>query len=278
MAVIVARRKLTEGVRNLVLFIGSLVMLFPVFWLLTCAVKTNAEITAIPLKLFPERIRWENFPNMFNRINMARYYLNSIIFAGISTITVVFSGSLAGYIFAKYRFKGKEVVFLVVLSVMMLPFPVLLVPLYVIMANLGWVDTFAGLIAPGAVTAFGIFLMRQFIASIPTDLILSMRIDGSSEVGIWTRLILPNTKPALASLSIFCFMANWDNFLWPLVISTTEKTRPLTVGLAMFVDEWWIEYNLMMAGSVIAVLPVLIVFFIAQQQLIEGITLSGLKS
>jgi multiple sugar transport system permease protein len=251
-------------------------MLFPMLWMILSSLKTNAEITMVPLVFFPKNLQWKNFSTMVAQINMPRLFLNSLIFSGTTTISVTLTGSLAGFIFAKYRFRGKEFLFMLVLSVMMLPFTVLLVPLYIIMANLQWVDTFQGLIAPSFVTAFGIFLMRQFITSIPTDLIMSMRIDGSSELGIWSRLILPNTKPAMASLAVFTFMQHWDSFLWPLVITNTERTRILPLGVAMFFQEFLVDYNLVMAAAVVSVLPVLVLYFAAQKQLVEGLTLSGL--
>ena len=272
------KSRISNSIIHTILIASSAIMLFPFLWMISSAFMSNAEITAVPIKWIPSRLRWENFSEMFERINMARYFLNSCIFAGVSTFSVVMSSSLAGFIFAKYDFFAKNVIFMLVLSVMMVPFALLLVPLYVVMSRLHWVNTFAGLIVPNSVMAFGIFLMRQFISGMPNDLIYSMRIDGSSEIGIWTRLILPNMKAALSSLSVFAFMFTWDMFLWPLVITSSDKVQPLTVGLAMFNEEWWSQYNLVMAGSLIAVMPILIIFFFAQKQFIEGITLSGLKT
>ncbi len=271
------QEKIEKAVINVFLFIISLIMLFPAFWLASSAFMSNAEITSIPVRLVPEYPHWENFPQLFQRFNIARFYLNSFIFAGCATLLVVFSSSLAGFIFAKYNFRFKNFLFIIVLSVMMLPISVSLVPLYVILAKFKMIDTFAGLIIPNAVMSFAIFLMRQFILSIPDDLIYSMRIDGSSEIGIWGRLIIPSTKPALASITIFAFMFTWDQFLFPLIVSTTARTRPLVVALSMFQQEWWADYNLMMAGSLLAVLPLVIIYFFAQRQFIEGITLTGIK-
>jgi len=182
-----------------------------------------------------------------------------------------------GYVFAKFEFPGRNVIFLMILSTMMIPFAVTIIPLFLVIARIGWVDSHLALIIPGLYNAFGIFLMRQFTLGIPNELREAAIMDGCSEFRTYWSIILPQCKSALAALGIFTFMASWNDFLWPLIVLQSYKKFTLSVGLAMFSQQWWTNYGLSMAGATIAVIPVLIVFLIFQRQFIHGIVLTGLK-
>ncbi|HPC78131.1 MAG TPA: carbohydrate ABC transporter permease, partial [bacterium] len=187
------------------------------------------------------------------------------------------TSSFVGYVFAKFNFWGKEVIFMMILSTMMIPFAVTMIPLYLIISKLGWINSHLALIIPGLYSTFGIFLMRQFMSSIPNELREAAIVDGCGEFRTFWSIILPQCKPVLAALGIFTFMWNWDNFLWPLIVLNNEDKFTLPVGLSMFSQQWWTNYGLVMAGATISVIPVLIVFFIFQKQFIQGIVLTGLK-
>jgi len=206
-----------------------------------------------------------------------RYFLNSVVVALCTVVSVLFTSTLAGYAFAKFSFPGKRILFLFVLSTMMIPFQIRMVPLYIMVNSWKLSDTYTGLILPGLVDAFGIFLMRQFIASIPNDLIDAARIDGASEPGIFLRMILPLVQPALSALAIFTLIGNWEAFLWPLLITNKEYMRTLPIGLASFSGRYLSRFDLQMAASTIAILPMIVMFFVLQRRFIQGVTLTGLK-
>lgn len=260
-----------------VLTIGSIVMMTPFVWMILSSFKKLSEIIRIPPTFFPHEFVLTNYPRVMNMIPIWRYFLNSILVAVVVTFIVLLTSSWAGYVFSKLEFKGKEIIFYSILSTMMIPFFVLLLPLYLMMIRLRWLDSYFGLILPQSVSVFGIFLMRQFMHEIPTSLINAAKIDGASEVRIYYSIILPLTKPALSALGIFTFMWNWDSFLWPLVIISKVEMRTLPLGIAQL--SFWVgkSYDLVLAASVMAVIPLIIVFLFFQKNFIKGITLSGLK-
>ncbi|MBA7542099.1 L-arabinose transport system permease protein AraQ [subsurface metagenome] len=260
----------------LALFSGLIVMALPFYWMIITAFKPPWEAIQYPPTWIPHEIDLTNIVKVWGEY-FDRYYLNSVIVACSVTVFVLFTSSLAGFIFAKYDFAGKELLFLLVLSTMMIPFQVIMISLFMIMMWLHWIDRLRAMIVPGMVSAFGIFLMRQFISTIPNDLLDAARIDGYSDFGIYFRLIIPNIKPVLSALAIFTFMWSWNDFLWPLVITNSIRSRTLTVGLAMYTLKWWTQYNLVMAGSLLVIGPVVIVFLILQKKFVTGITLSGMK-
>lgn len=262
----------------LILILGAIIMLLPFVWMLSASSKTMAEIFQLPPRWLPATLTLKNYQQVFAEQPLfGRFFLNSVIVAAFTVVSVLITSSLAGYAFAKFDFPGKNLLFVLFLSSMMIPFQVRMVPLYIMVSDWHLTDTYAGLILPGLVEAFGIFLMRQFITSIPNDLLDAARIDGASEPRIVLQILLPLLRPALSALAIFTLIGNWEAFLWPLLITNAEEMRTLPIGLASFAGRYIQRVDLEMAAATIAILPMVIVFFLLQKRFIEGITLSGLK-
>lgn len=262
-----------------ILLLGCTFTLMPFLWMVSTSFKSATEIVKLPPTLIPEKITLQSYQTIFNdpRVPLARFYLNSIIVTASVVLMVLFTSSLAGYVFAKYQFFGKNVVFTLLLASMMIPFQVMMIPLYLILVRLKITDSLLGLIVPGATSAFGIFLMRQFIESIPSELIDAARIDGASEFGIYSRIILPQMSAALATLGIFQFMGTWNDYLWPLIVITTTEKRTLPIMLTWYNSQHGARFDLTMAASVLVVLPVLVVYFLFQRWVVRGIALTGFK-
>ena len=256
----------------------GLFMVLPLFWMVSIASKPLSEVFVLPINLIPKDFAlFESINSAMHRLPVLRFYFNSAFVATLSTLGQLLFCSLAGWGFAKYNFWGRDILFTVVLSVSMVPFIVLVIPLFIVVRDIGWLDSYAGLIAPSLVTPFGIFLMRQFITDLPNELIDVARIDGSSEAGIYVRIVLPLIKPATATLSIIAFLASWDSFLWPLVIITSTELYPLTLGLGKFQGEHYTIWNELMAVALVSVLPSLIVYIVFQRYFVKGIVMSGIK-
>lgn len=221
----------------------------------------------------PESLRFDNFATIFEEAPIARFVLNSVIMAGAITLSHLVFDPLVRYVLAKFDFPFKNALFLVILATLMVPFFVRMIPLYVLMSNIGWLDSYQGLIVPFLMDAYGIFLMRQFIAPLPNELIDAARVDGASELRTFLQVILPQTKPALAVLGLFTFVDQWNEFLWPLVATSRPEMRTMTVGLSLYLTLW----NLTAAGAVILFIPTIILFFISQRYLVRGIALTGLR-
>lgn len=268
-------KHLGQALTYLLLLAGAAVTIFPFLWMLATAFKNPQEIYNI--SLIPENPTLANFQKIFNQTPFARWYLNSVIVATITTVSVAFFDSLVGYILAKVQFKGREIIFFAILSSIMIPTEMLIIPWYIGATKLAITDTYLGVMFPGLITAFGIFLMRQFMDSIPSDLLDAGRIDGLGEFGIFWKIALPSVRPALAALCIFTFLGNWNAFLWPVIAIESPEMRTIPVGLSFFSYENFNQYELVMAGATLAVVPVLIVFAIFQKQIIKGITLTGIK-
>ncbi len=274
--------RIPKGVAHIPLYIiliaGAILMLLPFAWMISASFKTLAEALQVPPQWLPSTLSLRNYQEVFNQQPLfGRFFLNSVIVAVVTVISVLITSSLAGYAFAKFNFPGKNLLFVFFLSTMMIPFQVRMVPLFVMVSDWHLTDTYAGLILPGLVEAFGIFLMRQFITSIPNDLIDAARIDGASEPRIVVQILLPLLRPALSALAIFTLIGNWEAFLWPLLITNAEEMRTLPIGLALFAGRYIERVDLEMAAATIAILPMVVVFFLLQKRFIEGITLSGLK-
>jgi multiple sugar transport system permease protein len=260
------------------LLVLSAVMLAPLVWMIGGAMKSNGEVMAIPIQWLPSEIRLaQNYRDMMGRIPYTRYYLNSVIVAVFATAGSVFFSALIGYGLAKFEFPGKRYFFGFIMATMMVPSQLTLIGLYVVVKNLGWLNTYHGLIVPEMLTAFGIFLMRQSMLVIPDELIDAARIDGSGEFRIFTAIVLPLVKPALATLAILAGTAHWDSFLWPLIVISDKRLYTLPVGLRFFLSDYGSYYNELMLGSLLALLPVLAMFLIFQRQFIRGVINSGLK-
>jgi multiple sugar transport system permease protein len=259
------------------LSIGALLMLAPLLWMVFASFMSLKEILSIPPVLIPGEINFGNYKEVFSQIPFFRFFCNSVIVAVITIISVLLTSALGGYAFAKFDFPGKKILFLLVLGTMMIPFQVRMIPLYVMLHNWGWTDSYKGLIIPGLVEAFGIFLMRQFMQSIPNDLLDAARIDGASEPYIFFRIVLPLTGPALSALTIFTLIGNWESFLWPMIVTNSERLYTLPIGLAMFSGRYISHTEIQMAAATLTVLPLVVAFLILQKKFIQGVALTGLK-
>ncbi len=272
------RAHLAQFATYLILTIGALIILFPLAWAVSSSLKPNVDVFKIPMEWIPREVHPENYILPFKDHAFGTYFLNSLFAATCVMLLSLALSSLAGFSLAKYTYFGRDFAFLAILSTLMLPVQVILVPLYLVVRNLGWLNSYQGLIIPQAVTAFGIFLMRQHIMTIPDDFLDAARMDGASELGILWWVIVPMSRPALAAVAIFSFLGNWDSLLWPLVVVTKDSLRTLPLGISLFFSEYASTYNQALAVAIIVMLPVLIVFIIMQKQFIEGLARSGLRS
>lgn len=263
---------------HLLLLFGVLIMLFPFVWMFLSAFKPEQEILSVPPAIFPVKPVWDNFVQVYNRIPIFRYFKNSVLVAGISTIFVLVTSAFAGTVFAKYSFPFKNVLFIMVLGTTMIPFETYMIPFYIMVSKAGLVDTYTGIISPLIITSFGIFLMRQHVASIPDDLMNAARIDGCSELGVFWNIILPLSKSVLSALAIFSFMFGWAFFVWPLIITNSADHFVMEVGLTMFQNQYTVEYGPLMAGTLLSVIPPLLVFIFLRRKIISGMAMSGMKS
>lgn len=253
-------------------------MVGPFVWMAISSFKTGFEIVQIPPTLWPHSPTLENYRVVLTSVPFLRYFGNSLLVSTTVTAGVLFTSALSGYVFAKFAFPGRQFLFFLVLSTLMVPFELVMIPLYLIMLKLHLVNTYWALILPGCVRVFGIFLMRQFMMQIPTELIEAARIDGSGEFQTFWRIILPQVRPALATVGIFTFMTTWNDYLWPLVAIDSMELRTLPVGLAMLTTKQFAtRYDLSMAGATLAVVPVMLVFLFLQKYFVKGMTLTGLK-
>jgi alpha-1,4-digalacturonate transport system permease protein len=261
----------------LVLCATSFLFLLPFLWMLSTALKTPAEVTAKEIQLLPERLNWSNFSNALDTAPFAGYLGNSLIVSILAVALTVFINCLAGYAFAKYKFKGKNILFMIVLSTLIIPVQITMVPNFYILKYLDWINTYAGLIVPRAAEAFGLFLARQYMMNIPDSLIESARIDGAGEFTIFRKVILPNVKPLIAVLVIFTFMWRWNELAWPLIAVSEQSMYTVQLGLAMVKGEHFIEWPQLMSLTLLSVIPMLIVFLIFQRYFIQGMVSSGMK-
>lgn len=259
------------------LTLGSAVMLLPLAWMLSAALKPLPEVMRVPPTWIPEQPTLNNFVAVFSQFPIARYLFNTLLVSTVVVASVLLTSAMAGYALAKFRFRWAQALFLLFLTSLMIPFQVRMIPMYKMMIQADLVDTYLGLVFPWLVDAFGIFLMRQFMVTIPKDYIEAARIDGASEWRIFFRVVLPQAKPGLAALAIFTFTNIWEEYLWPLIMSGSDATRTLPVGLQYFNEQYVTNIHYQMAAASLAVAPMLIVFFMLQKHFVEGITLTGLK-
>lgn len=258
-----------------ILLIGGLGMIFPFVWMAVSSIKHAQDIYS--LSLIPTSPTLDNYREVLDETRYVRWFVNSAIVAGITTASVAFFDSLTGYVLAKFNFPLKNLIFIGILSTLMVPTEMLVIPWYVMSIKLHWTDSYWGIMFPGVISAFGVFLMRQFFMGVPNDLIDAARLDGFSEFRIFWKIALPQVKPALASLCIFTFLGNWNAYIWPLIVTRSEDMRTLPVGIAFFSSEAASKFHLIMAAASLATIPVLLVFVIFQRQIIKGVVLSGLK-
>jgi multiple sugar transport system permease protein len=267
----------SKGFTYLFLAFTVLVALFPFLYMVSLSLQTEADIfSGLPI-IIPPEAQYSNYVDIFELAPFARFILNSLIVAGGITIAHLIFDPLAGYAFAKLHFPGRNILFILVLSTLMIPFFVRMIPLFMMMAKIQWLDTYQGLIAPFMMSAYGIFLMRQFMQPIPTELTDAGRIDGCSEFGLYWRIVLPQCRPALATLALLTFVFQWNEFIWPLIVVRTTAMRPVTIGLTLFNQEFFTQWNYTAAGAVIIFIPSLLLFLFTQRFLVKGVVLSGMK-
>jgi multiple sugar transport system permease protein len=250
----------------------------PTIYMFSASLMTSQELFSPSIKLFPSNPQFRNYVEVFNRFSFGRYLFNSIVVSGGVVILNLIFCPLVGYSLAKFSYPGRNVLFTFIMSTIMVPFTAILVPLYLIVRSLGWINTYQALIVPFAMSAVGIFLMRQFMFAIPNDYIDAARIDGASELTIYVRIVLPICQPPMVTLAILTFIGTWDELLWVLVTTTSDQLRTLPIGLAKFVEAYQTRWELIMTGSVVAALPMLLVFIVLQRRFLAGMaSLSGLK-
>jgi multiple sugar transport system permease protein len=269
----------------------AVIMVFPLLWMLSTSLKLPAEQFIFPPKLLPSQWQWDNYVRAWQAARFSRYFANSAAVSIAGTVLTLGVCSMAAYAFSKLYFKGREALFWLVLSSQMIPGIVTLIPSFLVVRAIpfaggndwlgrgghGWLNSFAGLIVPGVGGAFGVFLLRQFFQSVPNDLLDAARVDGSNEFGIFSRIVMPLAKPALMALAIFTFQGYWNDFLWPLVVTTDDRYRTIQLGLTVFRQRFSTSWGPLMAGVTIATVPMVIVFLVGQRYFVSGIALTGLK-
>jgi multiple sugar transport system permease protein len=270
-------RKIGAGAAYAMLTLLSVVMLFPFFWMLMSSFKDATQI--FQMRLFPSKPTLANYAYIFLSKNsrFPQWFFNSGIVAICTTASVLLFDSLIGYTLTKFRFPGKKLIFLLIISTLMIPTEMLVIPWYALARALKWANSYWGIMVPGMISAFGVFLMRQFMGTIPDDLIDAARVDGRSELGIFFAVVLPLVTPALATLAIFNFIGNWNAFLWPLIAVSKPRMFTLPVGLANFSGEAGSDWHYIMTGATVAMLPLVLVFLLFQKQIVRGIAMTGLK-
>jgi multiple sugar transport system permease protein len=260
-----------------ILTIGAITMIMPYLWMIFSSLKSNLEIVSPPATILPKSPSFEGYAEVLKDAPFWKWLVNSLITSTFVTIGVLFSSSMAGYIFAKFKFKGKRIFFVTILATMMVPFQIIMMPIYLIISHLGLVNNIAGIIIPFLVGGFGVFLSKQFIENIPNTLIEAARIDGAGEFQTFYKLILPQIKPILSALAIFTFMNSWNRYLWPLVVLNDMEKMTVPLALVYFNNRHVVQYNVVMSASVLIMMPVIVVFLLFQKQFIKGLTLTGIK-
>ena len=259
------------------LIVAAAFMLVPFLWMLSTSFKVDQYVLSMPPQFIPRPFTLASYRQLFDLLPIDRMFFNSLLVAVATTVGQVLVSSMAAYAFARMKFRGQNGLFLLYLATLMIPFQVTIIPLFILMRYLGWINSYQGLIAPGIFSAFGTFLLRQFFLSLPRDLEEAAFLDGANHFTVYWRVIMPLAKPALATLAIFSFMGSWNAFLWPLFIVRNEQLMTLPVGLATLHGRYLTQWNLVMAGAVITVIPMLIIYLLAQKHFVRGVVLSGLK-
>lgn len=274
-----SRGKITfSGIlKLLILCAGACAMLYPFVFMILSSFKNNAEIIRNPPTFIPEVFTWDNYRKVFEENRFGRFFFNSVWLTCLKTSIILYSSAYFGYVFAKLRFRGKEALFLFVLATMMIPWPVTIVPQYQLMGWLGWVGEYTSLIIPSLFSTFGIFMMRQYMAAVPDELIEAARIDSAGEFTIFHRIVLPDVIPAVSALGIFQFLWVWDDYLWPFLMMQSMDRYTLPVGLSLFNGQYYNDNGGIFAAATISVLPVILVYLLFQRQFVEGIALTGIK-
>jgi multiple sugar transport system permease protein len=271
------RRRARRALLHLLLVAIAVVMVAPFYWMTITALKPTSEAIAYPPTFFPERITFGSVGEVLTRVTFLRYTLNTLVFAAIAVAGELVFAALAAYAFARLRFPGRDAVFFAYLGTMMIPFYITMIPAFLVVKWLGLVNTFAALILPRLASPFGTFLLRQYFLTIPREIEDAAAIDGCSRPGFLFRILLPLSTPALAALALLLFMQNWNAFLWPLLVANRDDVKVLQLALSDFRNQNFPIINLVMAGTLLSVLPILAVFFAAQKHFVQGVVMSGLK-
>jgi len=261
----------------IILIISSSTMIMPFLWMISTSLKTTQYTLSIPIQLLPDKVTLEGYKRLFEVTSFGRMFTNSFLIAIITTFGQLLISSMAAYAFARIKFRGSDLLFLLYLATMMIPSQVTVTPLFILMRYLGWLDTYQGLIVPGLFKAFGVFLMRQSFLSLPRELEEAAYIDGANRLVIFIRVILPLSKPVLITQGLMAFMDSWNSYLWPLFVTSKAEMFTLPLGLANLQGQYLTEWNVVMAGIVLSIIPMLCIYIVAQKYLIKGFVTSGLK-
>ena len=273
----VVRQRTYRIALYVLMFAGCAIMLLPFFWMVTTSLKTETEALLMPPRWFPSVPQWQNYARAWNAAPFGRYFFNSFFMAITTTVGEVITTILAAYAFAKMKFFGKNVLFAILLGTLMIPGQMLLLPNYVTIARFGWLDSYEALIIPWLVSVFGIFLLRQFFRGVPDELRDAARIDGCSRIRFLFRIMVPLSKPAIFTVALFKFLGSWNSFTWVLIMTNSADMRTVPVGLQVFSGEIGTAYEQLMAASVLAIIPILVLFFFTQKQFIQGVARTGIK-
>jgi multiple sugar transport system permease protein len=262
---------------HLALAAAGIIVGIPLYWTVISSLTTNAAIFATPVQWIPPSLHPENYSQALAAASFGRYFLNSTFVGLTVTLTTLVSSALAGYGFAKFRFPGKRILFVVVLIALMVPFQAIMIPLFVLARQLGWLNSYAGLIVPGAVSGFGIFLMRQFMSKLPDALLEAARLDGCNEIQLFLRVALPLSRSALSALAVLTFLASWNNFLWPLIVAQSPDIFTVPLGIVQFRGSYFTNYTQILAVALVAAAPVVVLYLAMQRQIISTFASSGIK-
>lgn len=257
------------------LLVGGVIMVTPLLFMFSTSLKPGSDV--YDLRLIPTDPTLENYITVLSSTGFVRWFFNSIFVAVAVTVSNVFFDSLVGYTLAKFRFRGRRFIFFAILSTLMIPTEMLVIPWYLMSANFGWLDSYWGIMFPGMMTGFGTFLMKQFFEGVPDDFMEAARVDGMNEFVIWWKIAMPLVAPALSALAIFTFLGNWTAFFWPLIVTTSSDLYTLPVGLSSFAVEAAIQWEMIMTGAALATIPTLVVFLIFQRYIVRGVMLAGVK-
>ena len=261
----------------IMLAVGSIMFIFPIFWAFLSSFKPLGEIEGYPPTFFPENPTLGNYRLAFVERGFLVYIRNSLFIAIFKTAMILYTSAIAGYVFGKIKFPGRNKIFIGILLTMMIPWPVFIIPLYDLMQTFGWYNNYLSLFIPFFFDSFGIFLIKQFVVSIPDEVIESAKIDGANQFTIFHRIIIPHIGPALSALGIFTFLWVWDDYIWPNLMLADNRMYTVPIGLSLFVGDWWTETGGYLAASSITIIPIIIVFIFAQKRFIEGVTFTGIK-
>ncbi|QHE53694.1 carbohydrate ABC transporter permease [Pontibacillus sp. HMF3514] len=270
------KNRIEKTIVTILLVLGGFLVSIPFLWMILSAFKPESEVLAFPPTIFPENPTIENFVHLFTKLDFGIYFMNTVIIVFASFVGLLFN-AMAGYGFAKYSFKGRDKLFFLVLATMMIPGQVTMIPVYLLLNEVGLTNTMVGIILPGLAVAFSIFLFRQFMTTVPDDLIEAARLDGAGEFYIFFRLIIPVAKPIFAVQGILTFIAGWNSFIWPLIIASDDSLYTLSVGLSLLQGQYASNFALQMAGAAFMVIPIIIIFSFFQKYIVEGFTMSGIK-